>query len=111
MTMKLRSCALLALACAIAACGSEKSGTSTASGSNEVLKGTISDDMIAYDTLRSQPPAAKIVTESTGAPGDASDRTRPGGEATEAAAGDEAAGKPANSGPANGAAAPASEND
>src|SRR5690606_1770969 len=66
MTMTMRSCAMIALACALAACGGEKSGTSAASGSNEVLKGTISDDMIAYDTLRSQPPAAKIVTESTG---------------------------------------------
>jgi len=85
MTMTLRSCALLALACALAACGSEKNETSVASGNSEVLKGTISDDMIPYDTLRSQPPAARIETDSTGSSGNGSTSTAPYGEATHAA--------------------------
>jgi len=111
MIVKLRSCALLALACALAACGGDKSGTNTPAGSNEVLKGSISDDMIAYDTLRSQPPPAKIVTESTGAPGGVANRAAADGEATDAPAQAEnaSAGGAPNAGQANAAAAPANE--
>lgn len=85
MTMTMRSCALFALACALASCGSEKSGSGPTSGSNEVLKGTISDEMISYDTLRSQPPAAKIVTSSTGSSTSDSARSDAQDKATEAA--------------------------
>ncbi len=97
MTMTLRSCALIALACGLAACGGEKSGSGTTSGSNEVLKGSISDEMIAYDTLQSEPPAAKIVISATDAPGEKAGRTSATSEATEAAAEPDAAGESGNS--------------
>ena len=59
----LRFCTLLLLASALASCGdTDKDGAKQASSANSViLKGTISDDMIPYDTLRSQPPPAKII--------------------------------------------------
>lgn len=111
MTKTTRSCVLLAFACTLAACGSDKSGTSAASGSNEVLQGTISDEMIPYDTLRSQPPPAKIATEGTGS-GSAATRAPAGGEAAEAAAQDGAAANDATSTrEQNGAPAPVGEND
>jgi hypothetical protein len=59
----MRSLTLLAAplaALALAGCGSGADDSEGAAKSNQVLEGTISDDMIAYDTLTSEPPPAKI---------------------------------------------------
>ena len=101
MTMTLRSCALLALACALAACGSENNETSVASGNSEVLKGTISDDMIPYDTLRSQPPAARTATDTAGSSGSGPTSAAPDGEATQAATQGESADEDSGAGQAS----------
>lgn len=110
MTKTMRSCALLTIACALAACGGEKTGTSADSGSNKVLEGTISDDMIPYDTLRSQPPAAKIVTDATGSPSSGSTRGAPDSNATAAAEQGEGTDDEAGAAQANDAAGPSSDN-
>lgn len=110
MTTILRSCALIALASGLVACGSDKSGTSASSGSNEVVKGTISDDMIAYDTLRSQPPAAKIIATGTSAPDSSPNRRNASADATEAAQPAETAeGEPASQREQSTAPKPATE--
>lgn len=112
MIMTLRSCALIALACGLAACGDEKSGSDATSSRNEVLKGTISDDMIAYDTLQSEPPAAKIVTSSTDAPTQGSGRASPSSGATQAASQQDGADESSGSSSrGDNAGAPASSND
>ena len=88
MIPKLRLCAFLLLAVTLASCGdSSKDDAKQASAANsEVLKGTISDDMIAYDTLRSQPPPAKIVPDEAAAADDGESKAPADAGETEPAA-------------------------
>jgi len=46
---------------ALAGCGSSETGTKGPAQGNQVLEGSISDEMIAYDTLRSEPPPAQNI--------------------------------------------------
>jgi hypothetical protein len=46
---------------ALVGCGSGESESKGPAQGNQVLEGSISDDMIAYDTLRSEPPPAQII--------------------------------------------------
>ena len=99
MTPTLRACALIVLACTLASCGdSGKNGGKQASaGNSEILAGTISDDMIHYDTLRSEPPPAKIVADVAAGPKD--EATKPAADSDE----------PAPDSPADGAAPDAAQ--
>jgi hypothetical protein len=55
----LRLAALVALPLALAACGSnEKKAKDQRTAAGEILPGSISDSMLPYDTVRSQPPLA-----------------------------------------------------
>lgn len=57
----LEGCGLaLAASLALAACGSGADEADGPAQSNQVLEGSINDDMIAFDTLESEPPPAKI---------------------------------------------------
>jgi len=47
----------------LGACGSGGSEAEGASARSEVLKGSVSDEMIAYDALQSEPPPAKVDPE------------------------------------------------
>ena len=55
-------CSGIALLCLVlASCGSSDNGEDTRqlSAGGKILKGSISDDMLPYDTLRSEAPRAK----------------------------------------------------
>jgi hypothetical protein len=67
MTHRLSLLAISCAALALTGCGSQDSETKGKVQSNQVLKGSISDDMIAYDTLTSEPPPAKIAPSEDGA--------------------------------------------
>lgn len=58
-----------ALALALAGCGSHNDKAPSDAAGGEVLKGTINDDMLPYDTVRSQPPLA--APSGTASPSDA----------------------------------------
>lgn len=60
MSSALRHCAIMLGVLALAACGSDADNTSGPTEGNKVLKGTASDEMIAYESLKSEPPLAKI---------------------------------------------------
>lgn len=88
----MRLIAAVALCLVLSACdwfgGGEEDDDRTSSG--EVLEGTISDAMLPLDTVRSQPPLAKV----TGKPGE--DGAEPDEEAAdEAGEGEEPAEEPA----------------
>lgn len=55
--MRLRSILVLA-PLVLAACGDKSSDDGARAASGEVLEGTISDEMLPVDTVRSQPPLA-----------------------------------------------------
>jgi hypothetical protein len=57
----LTSCGAAAIAVLLlAGCGSDTGDAVGAAKSNNILKGSVSDDMIAYDSLKSEPPPAKV---------------------------------------------------
>ena len=61
--------AALALACLILA-GCERKAAEGTRAAGEVLEGTISDAMIATDSIRSEPPLAPRTAKTSGATGD-----------------------------------------
>lgn len=54
-------------AMALVGCGSGESESKGPAQGNQILEGSISDEMIAYDTLRSEPPLAKPAEGEGGA--------------------------------------------
>jgi hypothetical protein len=59
MSPTLRLALILGLTAALAACGgAEKKGKDQRTAAGEILPGSISDSMLPYDTVRSQPPLA-----------------------------------------------------
>jgi hypothetical protein len=76
----LRSALVLALPLALAACGSaEKKGKDQRTAAGEILPGSISDAMLPYDTVRSQPPLApKTVASGSAGKGAESSDAGPG---------------------------------
>ena len=69
---RLLACAALTALLLVAACSDEpapESGQAAAPG--EVLEGSISDEMIPFDLLRSQPPLEEVVVENTARGGEA----------------------------------------
>jgi hypothetical protein len=62
MNSPLRALCLAALPLALAACQGETAQQSTAEG--EILKGSTSDAMLPYDSVRSQPPLAPMPNAS-----------------------------------------------
>ena len=63
----------VALALALAACGDEPeeaAGEDGRSAPGEGLEGSISDEMLPYDRLRSQPPLAEVVESDEGEGGE-----------------------------------------
>jgi hypothetical protein len=99
----LRLALILMAPLALAACGSgtsDKKQKDQRTAAGEILPGSVSDAMLPYDTVRSQPPLAPKETAKPGAKA---------GEATDAAASDAPATsmeEPAD-GPAEPVAAPA----
>jgi hypothetical protein len=81
----------------LAACGSKTSGNDSRAASGEVLEGTISDEMLATDRVRSEPPLedpeafAKVRSKADGAAGDTAAAEGEEGEAGEEPAADGAA--------------------
>ena len=80
-----RALATLALALSLAACHDKQADTGKAAAAAEVLPGSASDAMIAYDTLKSQPPMA-VATGSDEGPGSGTRRRNAGTDASDAAA-------------------------
>jgi len=77
-----RTIAAAALILALAACDSGTDGDTTGSGADgEVLGGTISDEMLPLDTVRSQSPPLRTEPSGEGAGGEQADTE--GGEAPE----------------------------
>ena len=79
---------VLALGLTTGACKDKKAAPGEAAPSGEVLPGSVSDAMLPYDTVRSQPPLAPQ-TESAPKPGTkgaASEAAEAGTAASEAAA-------------------------
>ena len=64
-----RHVAALALACLILA-GCERKAAESNKAAGEVLEGTISDAMIATDSIRSEPPLAPRTAKASDATGD-----------------------------------------
>ena len=57
----LRTVVIVTGATALAACGSSKESAGDSKAENSrILEGSISDEMIPYEKLRSEPPAAQI---------------------------------------------------
>lgn len=96
MTPILRLTALVALPLALAACGSnEKKAKDQRTAAGEILPGSISDSMLPYDTVRSQPPLAPRETgkpgaKATGGPAAAAAASNAAAPAADAPAADEA---------------------
>ncbi|MDE8652394.1 hypothetical protein [Novosphingobium album (ex Liu et al. 2023)] len=88
---------LAAGALALAGCGGEKKATSAQAGDGQILARSVSDDMLPYDTVRSQPPyAAPDASEGTDGADAAVTIGGPAASASEAAdAGDAAVSEPA----------------
>ena len=76
-----RPLAALALAALLAACGRDAPQEGEASG--EVLEGTISDDMLDLDQVRSQPPLADPTAAGAGGAGTAEDDAGESGDEEE----------------------------
>ena len=53
---------------ALSACGSGNSDTGGQASGSKVLEGSIGDDMIPYEKLRSEAPPAKIEADENGPP-------------------------------------------
>lgn len=78
----MRVLAALAVCVALAACGDTETEDDGRTAGGQVLEGSISDSMLPLDTVRSQPPLAKV----TGTPGEGGAGTEtPGPDATEGA--------------------------
>ena len=75
--------AALALACLILA-GCERKAAEGNKAAGEVLEGTISDAMIATDSIRSEPPLAPRTTKASGSTGDKAKAKTAAGDATNA---------------------------
>lgn len=85
----MRPIAILAVCLALAACNEAETEDDGRTAGGQVLEGTISDSMLPLDTVRSQPPLAKV----TGAPGEGGAGTEtPDPDATDGA--DEGDGSP-----------------
>lgn len=67
MNAPLKVLSALPIALALSACSGGGSQNQAARGGGEVLQGSVNDDMLPYDTVRSQPPLA--APEASGAPG------------------------------------------
>lgn len=72
-------------ALAVSACGSSQDSAANGKAENSrILEGSVSDEMIPFEKLRSEPPPAKIVDgEGKGGPGGSSagSASRPSSEA------------------------------
>ena len=79
-----RHVAALALACLILA-GCERKAAESNKAAGEVLEGTISDAMIATDSIRSEPPLAPRTAKASDAKGDKAKKKAADGDATTAA--------------------------
>jgi hypothetical protein len=75
----------------VAACGSGGGEAEGASAKSEVLKGSVSDEMIAYDALQSEPPPAKVDPEDL--QGGSSSAASPGATAVDSSAASGTAGE------------------
>lgn len=65
----LRPAVTLALILALAACGgTEKKEKDQRTAAGEILPGSVSDSMLPYDTVRSQPPLAPPSAAGKGSP-------------------------------------------
>lgn len=72
----LRLALILSVPLALAACGSggaEKKQKDQRTAAGEILPGSVSDAMLPYDTVRSQPPLAPKESGKPGAKGAAAD--------------------------------------
>lgn len=99
----MRRFAIVGLALVLTACHGKQSETGKSAVAVEVLPGSASDAMIAYDTLKSQPPMA--APEHSGA-GEDNDRSVPAvGEAGQAPAEAPITTTPSDAAPAASAAA------
>ena len=78
-----RHVAALALACLILA-GCERKAAEGTKATGEVLEGTISDAMIATDSIRSEPPLAPRTAKASDAKGDKGKAKAAVGDATKA---------------------------
>ena len=78
-----RHVAALALACLILA-GCERKAAEGTKATGEVLEGTISDAMIATDSIRSEPPLAPRTAKASDAKGDKGKAKAAAGDATKA---------------------------
>lgn len=98
----LRLALILATPLILAGCGSgsDKAGKDHRTAAGEILPGSISDAMLPYDTVRSQPPLAPKETGKPGAKGDSPKNADADAAATDAPADSAEA-------PAEGAAEPA----
>jgi hypothetical protein len=89
MTVKRLLLALPVLAL-LAACGSKTSGNDSRAASGEVLEGTISDEMVPVDRVRSEPPLedpeAFAKARSTGTAGSTAAAGEDGAEGEQPAA-------------------------
>ena len=78
----MRALAVLAVCLALAACNDAETEDDGRTAGGQVLEGSISDSMLPLDTVRSQPPLAKV----TGTPGEGGAGTEtPDPDATDAA--------------------------
>ena len=73
MTAIVRFALMLAVPLALTACGGDKKAKDQRTATGEILPGSISDAMLPYDKVRSQPPLAP---KESGKPGAAKDAAR-----------------------------------
>lgn len=98
---------LCAAALSLAACGGKQDADRQGTAGGEILKRSVGDDMLPYDTVRSQPPLAPKAVASGKKDGQSADEQD---EAGGAAAGDAASQGGGEAGPAgNETATPAAE--
>ncbi len=68
-------------ATALSACGGSGDSQPDAEAVNSrILEGSVSDEMIPFEKLRSEPPAAKIEVDEDGGKGDGQGGPRPGND-------------------------------
>ena len=84
MSPTLRLALILGLPLALAACGgTEKKQKDQRTAAGEILPGSITDSMLPYDTVRSQPPLAPPAAAKDSSKGSAA--ARPGAAASDPA--------------------------